>query len=254
MTEKDSNQRPSWVVLAPGKRAALEPEILRRCGGDEDDPCEWEIVDGSAGYIAIVDYTPGADGGGEDLAMALSRGARKPVYALSPDMDYPRVVVFVDGAEVGDVKDWPDSVAVHLGCRIRGLDQDDDGDALVDLTPIAFPKRKPGEATIAGWTVAELTHMIEHETDWKLLLEGAGEERAGEAVDALDNPDATVRRLACELVDGFGIYELRGRAPGAVERLRVLARNDPDDGVRAAAQEAHDTLAESLERRANQKG
>lgn len=255
MTQERSNRRPSWVVLAPGIRAALEPEILRQCGGDEDDPCEWEIVEGTAGYVAIAEYTPGAAGGGDELAAALSRHAKKPVYVLTPDIDYPSVQAFVDGAYVGDVKVWPDRVATHLGCRVRGLDQEDvDGALLVDLTPLEFPKRKPGEMTIAGWTLAQLTHMIEHETDWEVLLEGAGEERAGEAVDALDHPDAAVRAIACQLVDAFGTYELGKRAPEAVERLRLLVRDETDDGVRAAARAAHEGLAAAVERAAQKKG
>lgn len=245
-----SKSRPSWIVLAPGTRASLEPAIVRQFGAGEDEPCRWEIVEGNAGYVAVVEWEPGSEcAGDDDLAMALSRGAQKPAYVLWADVDLPRVQAFVDGAYVGDVKAWPDRVAGHLGCRVRGLDEEEaDGELLVDLTPVMFPTRQPGERTIAGWTLAQLTHMIESGSDWHVMLEGSGEENAGQAIAALDDPDAAVRKIACELVYGLGVFELGRRAAEAVERLFVLSCDDPDEGVRAAAQEAHEELADHLER------
>jgi hypothetical protein len=217
--------------------------------GDEDDddgPAPWHIVDGDSGHLAVIEPEPGSEcAGDEDLAAALSRATSSPVYVLWPDLDSPRAQAFIGGRYAGEVVAWPDSVAAHLGCRIPGMDVASDGP--VDLTPEKLPDARPGERKIAGLTVAQWAHEMRTEPGWDVMLEGAGDERVREAVDALEDADGSVRLIACNLVEAFGVDGLGAHAKHALALLEKHAGSDPDESVRRAARDAYDDLRDRIE-------
>lgn len=210
----------------------------------------WEVVRGKQDHDAIIEYEPGSEcAGDEDLAMAVSRKAKHPAYVLWCNEEYPRVQAFANGKYAGDVKAWPDHVARQLGCTFPTMDG---GRGTVDLTPHKAPEAKAGEQKIGSWTIRQWKHMIEHESDWTVLLDGAGEAAAKEVLANLDDKQADVRAVACNLLraigyigdSGFGLGKL---ASSTLERLRDLAARDPEAKVRAAATETADDLAESIQ-------
>jgi hypothetical protein len=216
---------------------------------DDDDgvPARWQIVDGDSGHLAVIEPEPGSEcAGDEELAAALSRATSSPVYVLWPDLDSPRVQAFIGGRYAGEVVAWPDSVAAHLGCRFPGM-MDAASDGPVDLTPEMLPQARPGERKIAGLTVAQWAHEMRTEPGWDVMLEGAGDERVREAVDALDDADGSVRSIACRLVEAFGVDGLGAHAQDALVLLEKHARSDPDESVRRAARSAYDELRDRIE-------
>jgi hypothetical protein len=226
------------VVLAP----------KRKTYADLAD--DWEVVRGTKDHDAIIEYEPGSEcAGDEDLAKAVSRKAKHPAYVLWCNEEYPRVQAFANGTYAGDVKAWPDHVARQLGCTFPTMDG---GRGTVDLTPHKAPDAKAGEQTIGRWTVRQWQHMIEHDSDWSILLDGAGEDAAKEVLAILDDKKAAVREVACNLLRAIGYigdceFGLGTLAPSTLERLRGLAARDPDAKVRAAAKKTADDLSESLE-------
>lgn len=230
-------RRPCWIVLAPRPRLVVVGEIARQWAGHELDTLD--VVGGEAGYVAVVERSPGSEGvGDEDLAVALSRGAERPAYVLWLDDDNPRVQAFVDGEYAGEVVAWPDDVAAQLGCEVPGLDP---ASGPVDLTPREPPTVDPGEPTVARLTLAQWRFQMALGSDWAVLLDGRD---PTEVAAALDHDDAAIRALGCRLVEAMGPFGLGDLAPAVVRRLRELADGDPDGEVRAAARRAHEDLTD----------
>ena len=210
----------------------------------------WEVVRGKRLHDAIVEYEPGAQCcGEEELAQAASRGAKQPAYVLWLDDDMPRVQVFIKGRYAGDVQAWPDSVARQLGCTFPTMSG---GRGTIDLTPHKAPAPKKGDQRIGRWTVKEWKHMIAHESDWSILLDGAGQDTAKQALAFLDDKKADTRFVAVKMLGAIGYigdceFGLGTLANGTYERLREMSTTDADAKVRVAAKEEADDLAERLE-------
>lgn len=235
--------RPCWVVLAP-VRAGIENKVRRAYDGDEDK-FAWEIRKGTAGYIAIIEYRPGYQGGGDEpLAKSLSRGATKPTYLMWFDDDAPRVMAFAKGTYVGNVSAWPDDVARQLGCtfpqRLTGRGQ-------VDLTPRKIPEAQRGERKLVGYTTAQWKHLIQYEENWSALPDAATERDALAVLRATSHKDPSTRAIACRLAEVISIYGFGAYAPAAVERLRALESTDSVEEVRLAARAAASALSCALE-------
>jgi hypothetical protein len=161
----------------------------------------------------------------------------------------PCWVVLANGTYVGDISAWPDSVARQLGCTFPQISGDD---GIVDLTPHKTPDATPGEPTIGRWTIRQWLHMVAHDSDWSILLDGAGQDTATTVIARLADPAPAVRTLACRMLDAIGYigdskFGLGSLAGATLDRLRALAADDPDAGVRAAARKTADSLAESID-------
>jgi hypothetical protein len=120
----------------------------------------------------------------------------------------------------------------------------------VDLTPRTLPTANTSEVTIAQWTIPQWKHMMKHQTGWDALLDGVSEKVATQALGVLAHPDKDAREVACKLVKVLGIDAYGDHASDAVAVLRALETSDPDRGVRAAAKDAAEALAEAIETRA----
>lgn len=209
----------------------------------------WEVVRGTQDHDAIIEYEPGSEcSGDEELAQTVSRKAKQPAYVLWCNEEYPRVQVFMKGTYAGDINAWPDQVARQLGCTFPTCDG---GSGAVDLTPHKTPDAKVGDPKIGQWTIEQWLHMAAHDSDWSILLDGAGEERATQVLGYLDDKRADVRELACKMLRAIGYigeceFGLGKLAFSTLERLRDVAQRDPDAKVRAAAAAFADDLAESL--------
>jgi hypothetical protein len=230
--------RPSWVVIAPKRKTYANL--------DED----WEVIRGKKDHDAIVEYAPGSEcAGDEELAQAVSRSAKLPAYILWCNEDYPRVQVFAKGRYAGEINAWPDHVARQLGCTFPTMEG---GRGKIDLTPHKTPDAQKGEQRIGQWTVRQWKHMIAHDSDWSILLDGAGEDLSKEVLAYLDDKKADVRVVACTMLCAIGYigdvqWGLGKLANSTYERMRDLEANDPDAKVRAAARKTADSLASSLE-------
>jgi hypothetical protein len=223
------------VVIAKGKCAELEAEILRVYDGDDDDPCRWKLLDGEAKHMAIVETEPGSECCGDDkLAAALSRSTEAPAYVLWLNHDSPRVQAFERGKYAGEIVARPDDVASQLGCKIAGVKYDQA--ATVDLTPSKAPVAQPGELTIGLQTIAQWRYQMKF-TEWSAMLDGASEATVREVIAALGHADAETRRVACKLAGALGVAGLGKNLIACCGRLRALAELDPDDHVRACARE-----------------
>jgi hypothetical protein len=250
--------RPCWIVIAKGTAKQLAPEIRRISGQDADDADDeddaaddgWVVLDGAGTHVAIVEYAPGSEcAGDEELAKALSRRTKAPAYVLWMNDEAPRVQVFERGAYAGDVINaWPDSVASSLKCEIPGVRYDQRAKR-GKLVPEKSPDAKPGELTLARWTIAQWLYLM-RSSDWSVMIDGAGDETVTEVLAALDHRDAKVRAVACKLVGAMGTYSLKQRGNACVARLGALAAGDPDKRVRAEAKQVAADLAEQIEREA----
>ena len=100
---------------------------------------------------------------------------------------------------------------------------------------------------IAGFTPEQWKKHMDVDEDWTERLIGASEAHVGEVLAALDDADATVRGLACNLAYALGVEGLGTRAAQAVERLATLAQSDPAKKVRTRAAVVHEGLAGALE-------
>lgn len=112
---------------------------------------------------------------------------------------------------------------------------------------MAKAARKSDSVPLAGFTVAEWKHHMDHDEDWSERLDGADDAIVREIVDALRHTDAAVRALACNLVYGLGVSGLGVHATSAVETLGNLGE-DKDKKVRTRARLVHETLASELAR------
>jgi hypothetical protein len=98
---------PCWIVLAPGRLKLLEPIILKVAKRHREDGCPWVLVEGSRGYVAIIEEEPGSHGvKDEALAKALSKTTKKLAFIVTLDDDYSpsRVDAFARGKSKGKVK------------------------------------------------------------------------------------------------------------------------------------------------------
>lgn len=212
-------RRPCWVVLASGTTAAIEKIVF--ANDDDDAERTLEVRVGTSDYVAIIEYAPGSEcSGEEELARTLS--TIKPAYVLWLNEESPRVQAFEHGAYAGDVRAWPDAVARHVGCSFPQMTSD--GAERVDLTPRKAPVAAPGELTVGQWTIAQWKHVMT-QPEWSVLLDGASEETAANALAALTHADPQVRAVACKLVEVIGVRGYRDRASHVVAILR-FARGD----------------------------
>ncbi len=243
-----AKRRPCWVVLAPGKQKAIEKVVFADEDEDDEDERTIEVAEGKAGYVAIIEYEPGSEcTGDEKLAKTLSTGAKKPAYVLWLNDESPRVQAFAKGVYQGEVSAYPDTVARQLGCSFPTMLK---GRNKADLTARKSPKAKQGELTIGGFTIAQWKHEMKYDGDWSVLLDGASEQTAAAALEALAHEDWDVREVACRLVDVMSIYGYPDdKASDALARLRAVATSDSHKKVRTAAQKAAHELAEAIETR-----
>lgn len=209
-----------------------------------DAPCPWEISEGRAGYVAVIDHEPGSGGLlDEKLGRALSRDTGEPAYVLLLGDDDPRVQAFVRGEYAGDVSARPDDVAAQLGCSLPFLS----GSTVpVDLTPRKAPEAAQGELKIAGRTAAQWAYAMKHDRHWSVLLDETGAAGVRQVIASLDHPEPTVRQVACQLIEALGLDRLGSRTEAVISRLQHLADHEPDQRPRAAAQQAIRELAERV--------
>jgi hypothetical protein len=101
---------------------------------------------------------------------------------------------------------------------------------------------------VAGFTVAQWKHHMDHDEDWTERLDGAGDAVVAEIVGALGHAEPNVRALACNLVYAVGVRGLGGRAAVAIEQLGELAASDKNKKVRTRAGLVHESMASELQR------
>jgi hypothetical protein len=194
--------RPSWVVLAPGRREHVETAVRSAFPVDDDDPDDRlsapAVVAGSKGYVAVIEMGPGAQcTGEEELALALSRTLPGPVYVLWTDEDYPAAYACEAGQITGDLAEDPDTITVALGCSFPGVSALAGSDSAC-LTPIPRPKPAADEPRIAGFPTSVWGHQIAVDFDWSAAFDPSPQS-AAETLAALAHPSADVRAVAAEI-------------------------------------------------------
>lgn len=200
-------RRPDWIVLAPGTLKRLEPAILRVSGDDPEDGCPWELAEGK-GYVAIIEHEPGSKGGrDDDLAKALSKTAKKPVYVLWIDDDEgpSRVYAWEAGKSRGEVKAGVSDTLVTLGFKLPWMSR---GKKVALRVEAPMVKAKAGEAMVSHWSVSQWQQMMRKGGDWYMLLDGASATSIDQILALCDDPDAEVRFLPATMLRHVGYYGL----------------------------------------------
>jgi hypothetical protein len=243
-------RRPCWAVLAPKQKNLEAVAGIHDRSRDDEEP-HLHVERGTKKHDTILEFDPGGGSlDAEAIAQAVSQTVMVPAYVLELDEDYPRVQVFEKGQYAGEINAWPDSVAKQLGCTFPMMLG---GGVIVDLTPRREPNAKERGLKLCGSTIGQWQHMIEHTSNWGVLLDGTGAAHGRALLAATGDARADVRAVACTLLGAIGYvgkseFGLGEVANAALQRVRELALVDPDAKVRAAANETGESLAESIEK------
>jgi hypothetical protein len=237
-------RRPSWILLAAGTVKRLEPVIMKLSRLDPEDGCPWELVAGDGGYVAIIEDEPGSQGGGDNLAKALSKTTKKRAYVVTIDDDEApsRVEAFDGGKLKGEVKAGPRDVLATLGFSFDWMDG---GKKVALRLEAPMVRAKPREPMIWNWSVSQWQQMMRKGGNWYMLLEGVGPKTIDQILAICEHEDAEVRFLAATMLRHVGYYGLNmeQRLPQGLAALEKLG-NDRSKKVSALAIKTRDDIIE----------
>lgn len=201
---------------------------------------DWWIGPAGAGWVAVLEPEWGTEGEDElELARQLSDVRKGRHYAINFHDDYPKVVVYERGAEIGGLAAWPDDLLVHLGVELswlRPLREIDAADLVLSPPP---PSGRAGERVLHDATVRQWEHAFEHDT---FVYDGIAPNEADQAdlCRALSESSRGVRAMAAKLLGASQL--LPDEKPPIITALRERLVVEIDGEVRAALTEALECL------------